>query len=138
MEGACLGPSLDHGHLVAPGRASREPVPEVGGEDRDLPPVRHGARPGEDVFVVGFNNVSLARVMSVPLTTIASPMQELGAAAHQIAWLHPEQEVLAVAHDQPQRREEARLPRRIDELEIKRQVYPSPLPAVVVHQPIDR
>jgi LacI family transcriptional regulator len=31
--------------------------------------------------VVGFNNVSLARVMSVPLTTIASPMQELGAAA---------------------------------------------------------
>ncbi|KLU09642.1 LacI family DNA-binding transcriptional regulator [Kocuria sp. SM24M-10] len=43
--------------------------------------VRHGARPGEDVFVIGFNNVFLARVMSVPLTTVASPMRELGAAA---------------------------------------------------------
>ena len=43
--------------------------------------MRRGARPGEDVFVVGFNNVSLARVMPVPLTTISSPMREVGAAA---------------------------------------------------------
>lgn len=43
--------------------------------------MRHGACPGKDLFVVGFNNVSLARVMSVSLTTISSPMQELGAAA---------------------------------------------------------
>lgn len=31
--------------------------------------------------MVGFINVSLARVLSVPLTTTSSPMQELGAAA---------------------------------------------------------
>ena len=37
-----------------------------------------------------------------------------------------------------QRREGARLPGRVDELEIEGQVHPCPFAAVVVHQPIDR
>lgn len=43
--------------------------------------VRQGLTPGRDVFVVGFNDISLARSMPVPLTTISSPMFELGAEA---------------------------------------------------------
>ena len=37
-----------------------------------------------------------------------------------------------------QRREGARLPRRIDELEVEGQVHPCPFPAVIAQQPIDR
>lgn len=37
-----------------------------------------GLRVGEDVGVVGFNDVPLARELPVPLTTVRSPMHEMG------------------------------------------------------------
>ncbi|MEU7060265.1 substrate-binding domain-containing protein [Streptomyces sp. NPDC046197] len=38
----------------------------------------HGLRPGSDVAVVGYNDIPVAADMSVPLTTIRSPMFEMG------------------------------------------------------------
>jgi LacI family transcriptional regulator len=38
----------------------------------------HGARPGEDIAVVGFNDVALGQYLPVPLTTVRSPMFEMG------------------------------------------------------------
>lgn len=37
-----------------------------------------GLTPGVDVAVVGFNDVALAAELPIPLTTVASPMQEMG------------------------------------------------------------
>jgi len=44
----------------------------------------HGLRVGYDVSVVGFNDVSLARELPVPLTTVRSPMYEMGQRAFQV------------------------------------------------------
>lgn len=38
----------------------------------------HGLRAGEDVAVVGFNDTPLARHLPVPLTSVRSPMKEMG------------------------------------------------------------
>lgn len=43
-----------------------------------------GLRVGEDVSVVGFNDVPLARELPVPLTTVRSPMHEMGARSVQM------------------------------------------------------
>lgn len=43
--------------------------------------VRAGLVPGRDVFIVGFNDISLARAVPISLTTIASPTRDVGAAA---------------------------------------------------------
>lgn len=39
---------------------------------------RSGLTPGADVFVVGFNDISLAKATPIPLSTIISPTRELG------------------------------------------------------------
>lgn len=45
----------------------------------------HGLSPGSDVAVVGFNDVSVAADLPIPLTTVSSPMHEIGRrAAHQL------------------------------------------------------
>jgi LacI family transcriptional regulator len=41
----------------------------------------HGLRPGKDVAVAGFNDTPLARELSIPLTTVRSPMHEMGGLA---------------------------------------------------------
>ncbi|MFJ4208034.1 LacI family DNA-binding transcriptional regulator [Paenarthrobacter sp. NPDC089675] len=38
----------------------------------------HGAKPGEDIAVVGFNDVALGQFLPVSLTTVRSPMFEMG------------------------------------------------------------
>lgn len=38
----------------------------------------HGARPGEDIAVVGFNDVAVGQYLPIPLTTVRSPMFEMG------------------------------------------------------------
>lgn len=43
-----------------------------------------GLRVGPDVSVVGFNDVSLARELPVPLTTVSSPMHEMGQRAVEL------------------------------------------------------
>jgi LacI family transcriptional regulator len=40
-----------------------------------------GLRAGEDIAVVGFNDVSIAGELPVPLTTVRSPLREMGARA---------------------------------------------------------
>lgn len=41
----------------------------------------HGLRPGKDVALAGFNDTPLARELPVPLTTVRSPMHEMGGRA---------------------------------------------------------
>ncbi len=38
----------------------------------------HGVRVGEDVAVVGYNDVPIAREVPIPLSTVRSPLQEKG------------------------------------------------------------
>lgn len=44
----------------------------------------HGLRPGTDVAVVGYNDVPSSAHLPVPLTSIASPMYEVGKAAAEL------------------------------------------------------
>jgi LacI family transcriptional regulator len=45
----------------------------------------HGLTPGADVAVIGFNDVSVAADLPIPLTTVSSPMHEIGRrATHQL------------------------------------------------------
>jgi LacI family transcriptional regulator len=41
----------------------------------------HGLRVGQDVAVVGFNDVPIANELPIPLTTVRSPMRDMGALA---------------------------------------------------------
>ncbi|MCF0262947.1 LacI family transcriptional regulator [Acinetobacter guillouiae] len=43
-----------------------------------------GYIPGKDIAVVGFNNISLTAQLPIPLTTIASPMSEMGFTAMEL------------------------------------------------------
>ncbi|MFF6879727.1 substrate-binding domain-containing protein [Streptomyces sp. NPDC012474] len=44
----------------------------------------HGLRPGMDVAVAGFNDTPLARELPIPLTTVRSPMHEMGSLAVEL------------------------------------------------------
>jgi len=39
---------------------------------------------GKDIAVIGFNNISLTAQLPIPLTTIASPMSEMGFTAMEL------------------------------------------------------
>ncbi|MEU8118907.1 LacI family DNA-binding transcriptional regulator [Spirillospora sp. NPDC049024] len=41
----------------------------------------HGLRPGQDVAVAGYNDTPLAAELPIPLTSVVSPMREMGARA---------------------------------------------------------
>jgi LacI family transcriptional regulator len=43
--------------------------------------VERGLRIGHDIAIIGYNDVSIARELPVPLTTIRSPVQQMGALA---------------------------------------------------------
>ena len=44
----------------------------------------HGLRPGEDIAVIGYNDVPSSAYLPVPLTSVASPMYEVGKAAAEL------------------------------------------------------
>jgi LacI family transcriptional regulator len=52
-----------------------------------------GLRPGRDVAVAGYNDITVASELMIPLTTVRSPMREMGARAVQT--------LLAVLHGLP-------------------------------------
>ncbi|WP_147108323.1 LacI family DNA-binding transcriptional regulator [Nesterenkonia populi] len=52
-----------------------------------------GLRPGHDIGVVGYNDISIASELPVPLTTVSSPFQGMGGRAVEI--------LLAVLHNLP-------------------------------------
>ncbi|OUY07506.1 LacI family transcriptional regulator [Acinetobacter populi] len=43
-----------------------------------------GMTPGKDIAVIGFNNITLAEQLPIPLTTIASPMYDMGYIAMEL------------------------------------------------------
>lgn len=43
-----------------------------------------GLIPGRDVAIVGFNNIDLAEQLPIPLTSIQSPMHQMGELAMQL------------------------------------------------------
>ncbi|PKZ66639.1 hypothetical protein CYJ73_07080 [Gordonia terrae] len=61
----------------------------------DVLGVLHGDRtaPGRYVAVVGYNDISISRELTVPLTTVPSPRQEIGMRAAEM--------LLAVTHGLP-------------------------------------
>jgi LacI family transcriptional regulator len=44
----------------------------------------HGLTPGTDIAVVGYNDVSVAAELPIPLTTVRSPMREMGRLAVEL------------------------------------------------------
>lgn len=44
----------------------------------------HGRRIPEDVAVIGYNDTPLAQALTTPLTTIASPMHQMGTQAFEL------------------------------------------------------
>ncbi|KMS82762.1 LacI family transcriptional regulator, partial [Streptomyces regensis] len=44
----------------------------------------HGLTPGVDVAVAGFNDTPLARELPIPLTSVRSPMHEMGVGALEL------------------------------------------------------